>query len=94
MDCDIVLLRTLSKQRNKLSNSHNDFISSPWLIACKYSGQKRTSQIVTTQLEEVLTTHTHINLYDHLRNFTKLELESRTKVELRYSWLGRLEDNN
>ena len=40
---------------------------------------------MTTQLEEVLTTHQYTNLYDHLKNFNKLELENGTKVELRYS---------
>ena len=39
------------------------------------------SHIVTTQLEEVLTTQ-YMNLYDHLKTFIKLELENRTKVEL------------
>ena len=42
------------------------------------------SHIMTTQLEEVLTTQT-LNLYDHLKTFMKLELENRTKVELRYT---------
>ena len=42
------------------------------------------SHIVTTQLEEVLTTQT-LNLYYHLKTFMKLELENRTKVELRYT---------
>ena len=35
------------------------------------------------------TNHTHINLYDHLRNFIKLELESRTKVDLEDWKIGR-----
>ena len=48
---------------------------------------------MTTQLEEVLTTQLS-NLYDHLKTFIKLELKNRTKVELRYSKLGRLEDAN
>ena len=51
------------------------------------------SHIMTTQLEEILTTQLS-NLYDHLKTFIKLEFENRTKVELRYSKLGRLEDAN
>ena len=49
-----------------------------------YQNKKRMSHIVTTQLEEVLTTQT-LNLYDHLKIFMKLEVENRTKVELRHS---------
>ena len=33
---------------------------------------------MTTQLEEVLTTQT-LNLYDHLKTFMKLELETELK---------------
>ena len=51
------------------------------------------SHIVTTQLEEVLTTHLYTNLNDHLKYFTKSELEIIIKVDLRYFYFGRLDTN-
>ena len=42
------------------------------------------SPIVTTLLEEVLTTQ-YMNLYDHSKTFMKLELENSTKVEFKYT---------
>ena len=49
------------------------------------------SHIMTTQLEEVLTTQ-YMNLYDHLKTFMKLELENRTISRAQIYLNGRLED--
>ena len=54
--------------------------------ACKLSKQKENvSHCDHTTGRSTNHTHTYTNLYDHLKNFMKLELESRTKIEHRNS---------